>query len=145
MAAQLREFTLWLTALTGFLFAIVKTLQGLLGYVGVHRRGEVATFESVLSAQDKLLVDCRKTCDELLRQSREREKDYQSSLAAKDFELKQERHGHNQTREQMYRQLAEAHSRIFECEGILRRHGWHDAREHPREGPWHPPSDKKEA
>jgi hypothetical protein len=132
MAAQLREFTLWLTALTGFLFAVIKAVQWFMGVVGVRVGREVTSFESILRAQDALLTDCRKTVEEMRTSERQREQDVLARLAAKDTILQQERKTYDASRDEFYRQLAVAHQRVFECEGILRRHGWHDARAEPR-------------
>lgn len=132
MTATLRDFTLWLTAATGALYALVKLVQTAIGYIGNRSKGDLATFESVMKAHVALLADCRTTCDQLRAAEQRKEEAHALALQAKDTMLRREREEREKERDGYYREVAQAHRRVYELEGILRREGWREPRREPR-------------
>lgn len=78
--------------------------------------GEINRFEVIMKAQDARLDDCEQECQ------------------ACQTELKAERNSRIQEREHFFRQIAHINSRVYECEGIMRRMGWKEERKKKRTG-----------
>jgi hypothetical protein len=73
-------------------------------------KGEISRFETILTAQESQLKDCKSECEKI------------------EVELLQERAERIRERDYFLRQMAESTRRLNDCEGMLRRKGVTDDR-----------------
>lgn len=122
----LRDYTLWFTALSGALYAVIKLLQSAIKYLSTKTGGDVATFESVTGQLNKMLLDCRETCERLKVVHEAREEHWRQQVTNREASILADR-------QHFLEQIARLNRQLYECEGILQRKGWSDTREKPRE------------
>ncbi len=96
--------------LMGFVAVVPKMIAVVTRRKQVDATSEINRFEVIMKAQDARLVDCEQECKQC------------------EDKLRIERNDWIREREYFFRQIAHINSRVYECEGVLRRMGWKDER-----------------